>query len=422
MPSLFSIPQGDPCETTKTKQSESDIITIGTEMEIEVTSVGESQHDGKNAQPSIPSIATTSDAVQSSTEEPFERNFDVKDQEKAERSSTSLSTPNSKKRRVSPNDDSGSKQKQQKKVNQMTLSSFFFQKSKNATPSSTSPKKRNQSKVTVQLDEVDASTQSSRKVASTKNDSSSITTLEKDTSEGTLIEGHEIIDLVSETDKLQAGSTATVLNSTDGLLTVEKEPLSKDEKEAVVKTKPSSEVEVDNDSADSSKKFTVSQKLKPNSKAPTETTNVLPASAVKKKKKTASGPSRSASTTSPTPKSNTKARRTSATKDSQSASTKKEKSLESPDTITAKKKLSEADLSEESCVLLQKYRTTKERYLERAQDVTQKHKGGLAEEDLGKVELQPIADATELKTNDANHCEEFPTPVMANMALLIEGR
>ena len=94
---------------------------------MEVAMEEEPQTDIKDSQPSNPALDKQSDGVEMSIDGPIE----VSDEKDVQDLSTSeLSTPNSKKRRVTPNDDSGSKQKQQKKVNQMTLSSFFFQGSK----------------------------------------------------------------------------------------------------------------------------------------------------------------------------------------------------------------------------------------------------------------------------------------------------
>ena len=64
----------------------------------------------------------------------------------------------------------------------------------------------------------------------------------------------------------------------------------------------------------------------------------------------------------------------------------------------------------------------KDLYLKRADDVTNRYKNGLDEEDFGTIKYELLSDDTDLKLNDTKHCEEFPPQVIANMALLIEGR
>jgi len=100
----------------------------------------------------------------------------------------------------------------------------------------------------------------------------------------------------------------------------------------------------------------------------------------------------------------------------------KKKSSETSNKTTVVKKLSEGELSAEAAALLKKYRNMKDLYLKRADDVTNRYKNGLDEEDFGTIKYELLSDDTDLKLNDTKHCEEFPPQVIANMSLLIEGR
>ena len=429
MPSLLSISERDLSEVderqlnfdgnAKTKQSdEKDVILestnaassdCATDDDVEETTVGESDIDHSDK----------SDAVVSSSDEPLKNPI-----EKTGRS-TSTSIHNNKKRPVTPSEDSGSKQKQQKKVNQMTLSSFFFQgNNKKATVSTTSSAGNKKKKNTAETDGTLASNSSPRKASPTKLKSSSTTRSKKN-----ITADVEVINLdESDDEQVQVKSTAEG-KSTDKELTAENNPPSdkdktenvdsielgtdtRDKKDPAINTLAVSSVEAEAETATEA--------------SSTNTTNLLPESEIKKQ-----NPVAPASPVAPDPattsKSNKKAKRSSARKPKQSASTKKAKSSESTTTTTTtipKKTLSVEDLSKERRALIQKYKSMKGRYLERALEVLSRYRtDGLDEEDLGAANLQPITDEhTELKTNDANHCEEFPTQVVTNMALLIEGR
>jgi hypothetical protein len=420
MPSLFSVSESDPSESAKTKlcDNNNEIIDLATDNDIEVTTVGESRTDKRDSRPSNSSLANKSDAaVLSSTDEPH---VNAKDLEKTERSSKS----GSKKRRVTPNIDSGSKKKQQKKVNQMTLSNFFFQRNNNAKTASTPPEIDKETTATADSEEVGASASPPRKVRSATNNPSPASTMEKETTEKNATENHEQINLDLDTDQLQASSSSTTSGGdpTERGSTEEINDSSKNEEGNVDKIKPSVETKLNLENLNSSKK-TLAASLETKTTSESSSTNatiVLPESAVTKK--TPSGPAHDASLTPISRKSDENEKGSSAHKAKESDSAKKTKSSELPYTFMAEEKLSEEDLSEERCSLLRKYRKMKVRYLERAYDVTHRHKDGLDEEDLGTTKLQPITDGTELKTNDANNCEDFPTQVVTNMAPLIEGR
>jgi len=100
------------------------------------------------------------------------------------------------------------------------------------------------------------------------------------------------------------------------------------------------------------------------------------------------------------------------------------------------KTLSLDELPEERRTLLQSHNAMKARYVTRASElVIQYRNDGIEEEkdfNLGTVDLfQPVTDESELKLLNNNtaaaaagetNCEEFPTQVLTNMGLLIEGR
>jgi hypothetical protein len=80
------------------------------------------------------------------------------------------------------------------------------------------------------------------------------------------------------------------------------------------------------------------------------------------------------------------------------------------------KRLSEDDLPKDRLSLHQKFQTMKKRYLERNEQLISQARGGVEEEDFERAELAPLG-----KDESLEH-EEFPTGVVANLALLIEGR
>ena len=384
MPSLCSVSQSDPIQTDKGKECDNDM-----EVELEEGC----QADNKDSPTPKPSPTKHSDGASSSIDDTVVCPANTNESEDTETASSSeSSTPNSKKRKVTPPDDPGSKQKQQKKVNQMTLSSFFFQGKKNkttaATPSKTPPKR--------------ARTASKSPSPAPKPD--------KEAAKKSLIRDLVVVPANSnrDTDESQATSTTSeetklypkrVAEEADERTSNECEEPSQKDLPSSSDTKPAAE------------------------SSSTKTINVLSASAVKKKR-----PSRSRKATSNGKENNAEkatkltstAKKTSTPKKASTA--KKTKQLDSLATTVAKKEFSEDELSQENRGLLQKYRAMKERYLERVNDVTNNHTEGLPEEDFGTIQLEAIKDGTELKTNETSQCEEFPSQVVINMALLIEGR
>ena len=74
------------------------------------------------------------------------------------------------------------------------------------------------------------------------------------------------------------------------------------------------------------------------------------------------------------------------------------------------------ELPEERKVLLQKYSDMKTRYSRRSKELVEEGSKGLAEEDF--VMPEPIQKKEESTTSE----DKFPDYVVANMAVLIEGR
>ena len=374
MPSLCSVSERDPSQSAKAKECGDDITVVDADADIDVTAEGESQTDNKDSLPSNSALNKQSDSSGTSIDDPIE----VSTESEAQGHTTSeSSTPNSKKRQITPNDDSGSKQKQQKKVNQMTLSSFFFKGSKTPTTAST-PSKTPQRKAT----------------KSPKNRTPPPSEAKK--GETSRAEKSEVIDVDMVPDEGQSTTTPS-------------EESKPSPTEIAVKMETSEETKLNDGSAVCSVDVIASA---PGTKPTTESLatnaiNVLSESVVKKKPRARAAKSKKNSPSA---------------KESSARKPKKTKALDSLVTNVVKKELSESELSEENRSLLQKYRTMKERYLERVHDVNNKHKAGLPEEDLGDINLQPITDDTELKTNDTGNCEEFPSQVVSNMALIIEGR
>ena len=415
MPSLFNVSESDPTETSETKKCGDIDILLNADTDIGATSGRQLQTDDSDFRHSESECTKDFNAIQPSTAEGEGGSIHVntKDSEETDEAlSLSAPSPHSKKRRVTPTGDSGLKKKQQKKVNQMSLSSFFFQRSENVTTTSTLSKMVQETAERGNSDAVMARVSSPRKVNSSFNDSSSITTSDNDTPNRS-----EIHKLDMVTDQFRNAMSSKIKS---------------DENEVSTKISPSFESETGNapstetilyhengNSPNDALAFSLESEIKPDSGSTNTTSIDLTESAFETK-----NPQERAQSAPSTPSIRTKNRnnkRSSARKGKKSESTKNLKSSESLDILT-KKKLSEEDLSKERYELLQKYRKMKTRYLERASDITYRHKDGLDEEDFGTVKLLPMSEDIKLKVNDSNICEEFPTEVVANMGLLIEGR
>lgn len=387
MPSLFNVSESDPIQAAKPKECGNDIIVLDADADMEVAMEDESQTDNKGPQLSNPALNKQSGDAGMSIDDPIE----VSDEKDSQDLATSeSSTPNSKKRRVTPNDDSGSKQKQQKKVNQMTLSSFFFKGNK-ATTSVSTPSKTPQ------------------RTASSAPKTPTPSSTGKQLTEKKLEDAFVPIEVDKDANQSQPAATPSkAMQSTP---------------KPATKTENNTETSVETESKHGSAVCEVEiaaevPETKPTNEPSTANLiNVLSESVVKKKPRAKTTKSKKTSPKKTSPK-----KTGPSGKESTARKPKKTKALDSLVTNVEKKELSESDLADENRSLLQKYRTMKERYLERVHDVTKKHRDGLPEEDLGNITLQPITDDTELKTNEDGSCEDFPSQVVANMALLIEGR
>lgn len=418
MPSLLSVSESDLTETSKTRQCSYNDVILNTDDDTEIATVGEFPTENVSSEESHPTLTKNSNATSPSICEPLKPAANAKDLEKTEGLPTSASTPNRKKRRVSPNSDSGSKQKLQKKVNQMTLSSFFFQRVNNTSASCTPTKVDKETAVKTDSVELIASTSPPRKFTSTTYDPSLATTSKEDITGKNLNldDGKAYLD--TDIGHAQMRSRTLEVAFREKGMSRQIAPLQNNDAGGEEMNNPRIETNLKHENLDcSTKTLAASLETEATSEpSPINTAIVIMEVAAKKKKK--SRPTHSVLTT---PVSKKKLEGSNTTKAKQSASTKKSISPESHATIVTKKVLSVGDLSEESSKLLKKYSAMKNLYLKRAQNVTRRHKEGLNEEDLCTARLQPVTDDTKLKPNDANYCEEFPTQVVTNMALLIEG-
>lgn len=354
---------------------------------------------------------------------------------------SSLTSPPNKKRRVTPNDDSASKQDQQKKVNQMTLSSFFFQgdKNKKSTTTSTPPSNSTGNKKTLL----------SRKHPRTDDDEDefSSTRPKEDLSTTIISNGGsnneneiEIIDLESDNNDDQG-------NNSEETNFMEKE-LKTDEKNQPTAVGASTVMDPSITDAASDVSITANTakaKVTQTTLSTASITNFLTPSAVKKKRSPPTTPATAGKssinkkittkkTATSTARKSPKRQSTTSTKKSVKSELESSSSHFAPTKVIAKT-LSLEELPEERRTLLQSHNTMKARYLNRASElVTQYRNDGIEEEkDFydGTLDLlQPVTDESELKLLENNsasaetetNCKEFPTQVLTNMGLLIEGR
>ena len=359
---------------------------------------------------------------------------------------SSLTSPPNKKRRVTPNDDSASKQDQQKKVNQMTLSSFFFQGDKNKKSTTTSTPPSNSSTG-------NKKTLVSRKHPRTDDDEDedecSSTRPKEDLSTTIISNGGsnneneneiEIIDLESDNNDDQG-------NNSEETNFMEKE-LKTDEKNQPTAVGASTVMDPSITDAASDVSITANTakaKVTQTTLSTASITNFLTPSAVKKKRSPPTTPATAGKssinkktttkkTATSTARKSPKRQSTTSTKKSVKSELESSSSHFAPTKVIAKT-LSLEELPEERRTLLQSHNTMKARYLNRASElVTQYRNDGIEEEKDcydGTLDLlQPVTDESELKLLENNsasaetetNCKEFPTQVLTNMGLLIEGR
>ena len=361
---------------------------------------------------------------------------------------SSLNSPPNKKRRVTPNDDSASKQDQQKKVNQMTLSSFFFQGDKNkkstttSTPpsnSSTGNKKTLVSRKHPRTD--DDEDEDEDECSSTRPKEDLSTTIISNGGSNNENENEiEIIDLESDNNDDQG-------NNSEETNLMEKE-LNTDEKNQPTAVGASTVMDPSITDAASDVSITANTakaKVTQTTLSTASITNFLTPSAVKKKRSPPTTPATAGKsginkkitkkkTATSTARKSPKRQSTTSTKKSVKSELESSSSHFAPTKVIAKT-LSLEELPEERRTLLQSHNTMKARYLNRASElVTQYRDDGIEEEkDFydGTLDLlQPVTDESELKLLENNsasaetetNCKEFPTQVLTNMGLLIEGR
>jgi len=407
MPSLVNISKGETTENSEKEKCFQNDIILNADTDVGTTTGRQVQTDDSDLRPSKSPCTEVSDENKPSTTEGEDVIIPVNTkgmEETDESSSSSAPSPNSKKRRVTPTGDSGIKKKQQKVVNHMSLSSFFFQRSENITTTSTP------SKIVKAMAKSGNSDVVIPRVTSTVKNSSSIPTSENDTPDK-----NRDCELDIVTDQPQNDKSAKVKPD-------EKEVTRKIiPSEGETRNSPSTKINLDHETEKSPRDTqAVSLETKIDSDSVSTTTTRIDPTELAFETENPSDVAQSAPSTSSVRTKNKNSKRSNTRKGKKSESTENSKSPESLASVT-KKKLSEGDLTKESYALLQKYRKMKKRYLERASEITCRHKDGLDEEEFGTVKLLPLSEDTKLKMNDSNLCEEFPTEVVANMASLIEG-
>jgi len=335
--------------------------------------------------------------------------------------SSSHTSPLNKKRRVTPNEDSGSKQNQQNKVNQMTLSSFFF-KGKNKATVSTPPKTGNNKTINSRVE--NGTTKSTNILSSRKRPHADEISPTTDSRRNDEI---ETINIDDDNDNDNDQGNIKEEKSTEKGLTEENNPTSDGDTGGNVDLEKVKQKVPLSDSIVSASKDMCSFSINvpvvstmANTATTAQTTstkniNILTPLARKKR-----GPSTPATAGKNKKKATPKAvKTTSARKPKQSIS----KKSKTPESFTAPKTLSIEELPEERRTLIHQHNAMKGRYLARASELVTRYRDGTDEEnDFGMIYLQPVTDENELKLlNTTNKCEEFPAQIVTNMALLIEG-
>jgi hypothetical protein len=277
----------------------------------------------------------------------------------------STSTPKSNQRKVTPHGDPESKQVQQKKVSQMSLSSFFLpsgDKSRVATPLS----KINEG---TGVTNHQAFSVLEQLISHDKKSLSSSSNTCSPTNGDT-----EVVEETQGDGKLDKNDSKppTVKSNKDGGSKRGKKSQDKDN---------TNDLSNDTDEIQGEDTFVDVQESKPQNK----TTNIITSSKRKcTKKRFASKPKSS-----------------------------EEKATSATEPL---KQLTEDELSEDRLLLHKNYRSMKERYLERASQLISHAKSGIDEETFEVPNLEKLGEGESLDDDD------FPTRVVSNMALLIEGR
>ena len=263
-----------------------------------------------------------------------------------------------KKRKVTPNEDSGSKQNQQKKINQMSLSAFF--PTKGDTPAKSAPKEARATAASTAKATPPASKKRKHELSpSTKSSQNQLSVL-------------EMLTPPSKGPK-EAKKTDNMEDSIQPII----------EHDTAVESHPCTAmgtVAAENNMAEESQDSTTDTREQSHTTSESETT--MPASCKKPSQRKAAAKKAPA----------------------------KSKQAETP------KRLTPEELPEDRLALHQKYTSMKEKYLQTAAQLLAQAKQGIEEEAFERCNLEPLQDG------DADNEEEFPTRVVTNILLLVEGR
>ncbi|KAG7346354.1 chromatin assembly factor 1 subunit A [Nitzschia inconspicua] len=304
-----------------------------------------------------------------------------------EPSAKSSTTPKSKKRKVTPGSDIESKQSQQKKVNQLSLSSFFLPAGSNKSTTSTPPPSshENCTRISSSTKKRKVTSHTSgvlEKISSSTRKSPRTKTLNR-TEDKTmpLIRKKVGRELDEDNEKLDTGSGDAELPAqdiqTDGDRPQREQNLKANEEEEVVGLCNNTEEENDEETSAGGE---VSK---------TNDQNEPPITVATKKQKT---------------------KRRAAAKSKTTVEERSVKEESEPPT-----RLAEEEFDDDRRTLLHNYRTMKERYLERVAQLIDQAKRGIEEESYEVPKLEALGEGESLDD------DEFPTQVVSNMALLIEG-
>jgi hypothetical protein len=284
-------------------------------------------------------------------------------------------SPKSQKRKVTPSGDSESKQSQQEKVKQMSLSSFFL-----PAKVGVSDRKSPLASENVKMSGTKRTTRSSAKNGSVLEN---LPSPRKRPLEDAMTKGNDVEAMKSES--IQEDGTKESPPDTDNT-TIEKS----DAEEPI--NGGSAKESEDNSGNEEKTKGQTDSKVIVDLSTEEEVTEAQPHDAEE------------AAAAARKPKAPRK-------RASNKASKAEQKKAPTPPA-----RLEEKDLDGDRRSLHQKYQTMKVRYVERSSQLVSQARSGIEEENFGKQKPEPLGE------NETLEDEDFPTRVVGNMALIIEGR
>ena len=329
------------------------------------------------------------------------KNSDGKEDPASSQSTDSINdedaTPKSKKRKVTPAEDSESKQTQQEKVKQMSLSSFFL-------PAKDGAGKSPMAAVTGSAKPAKNSSSGKKRSAAPENGSvlENLPSPRKRPLEERLEENSDDGD-----EKMKDGDATSKDAEKDSKLPAADDD-SKVEEEGAADAKPAVDTAMDiSNSGEAESSIDDKKGAKEANDKPEPDVVDLSTESEATKSKPEDGKKGETPAAVAKPAVKPKSTRKRAPK-KKSAEQKKEPALPA--------RLEEKDLSEERRSLHQKYQAMKVRYLERSSQLVSQARGGMEEEGYEKQALEPLDE------NESLDEEDFPTRVVGNMALIVEGR